>query len=489
MKSRPNILWLCTDQQRYDTIHALGNPYIDTPNLDRLCRQGVAFLHNYCQNPICTPSRASFLSGRYPSAINANWNGADNLPEHCTLITKRLADAGYTCGLAGKLHITSSWGGHEPRMDDGYQYFCYNMASGHHLDNADNPYTAWLREKGVDYHDIFVSDEKHDYGWYREDAPAELRQTAFLAEKSIDFIRAHAQDAQPWLLSVNCFDPHPPYDAPRELVEKYLARDLPDPVYDESDLVLDKKLGNFFFQSSARPLDDVLRRNKASYYGMVELIDRHYGRIIDALDELGLREDTMVIFHSDHGEMLGDHGLTHKGCRFYEGLVHVPLIISWPARFQQGAVYDGLTEQTDLAPTLAELAGVTIPEGETVGRSLVPALESRPLPPRTFVRTEYYDTLEEDPTYDGLRGDGDIVYDDAKGKGSYATMYFDGRYKLCVYHGIDFGELYDLQNDPEEHRNLWEEAGSQPLKMRLLLDSFNTSVRFSRPGQKRRGRY
>ncbi len=91
-----------------------------------------------------------------------------------------------------------------------------------------------------------------------------------------------------------------------------------------------------------------MRRNKASYYGMIELIDRHYGRIIDALDEMGLRENTIVIFNSDHGEMLGDHGLTHKGCRFYEGITHVPLIISLPGTFRQNAVYGGLVEQTDL---------------------------------------------------------------------------------------------------------------------------------------------
>ena len=159
MDKRPNILWLCTDQQRWDTIHALGNSFIDTPNLDRLCRQGVAFTNTYCQNPICTPSRASFLTGRYPSSINANINGACNLPEHCTLITKRLADAGYYCGLVGKLHITSAWNDYEPRMDDGYSYFCYNLASGHHLNSPGNPYVEWLNQKGVDWHDIFTSDE------------------------------------------------------------------------------------------------------------------------------------------------------------------------------------------------------------------------------------------------------------------------------------------------------------------------------------------
>lgn len=487
MKKRPNILWLTTDQQRFDTIHALGNAYIDTPHLDKLCREGVAFTNNYCQNPICTPSRASFLSGRYPSAINANVNGADNLPEHCTLITKRLADAGYHCGLFGKLHITSAWNDYEARMEDGYRDFHLNLGSGHHLWSDHNPYKQWLEEQGADWHDIFVTDDKRDYCWYREDAPIDLRQTAWLRDRAIQFMQAHKEDELPWLLSVNCFDPHPPYDAPKELVDKYLALNLPDPIYNENDLALDKKLSNFFFQSSAKPVTDVTRRQKASYYAMVEVVDRHYGQIIQALDELGLREDTVVIFHSDHGEMLGDHGLTHKGCRFYEGLVHVPLIISQPGRIAQGKVYEGLTEQTDIAPTIAELCGVSMPDAH--GRSLLPILEGGELPPRSFVRTEYYDTLEEDPTYDGLRSEGEVTFDDSKGKGSYASMYYDGRYKLCVYHGIEFGELYDIQNDPREEQNLWEEPAYAQIKMKLMLASFNTSVRFSRPGQTRRGRY
>ena len=105
------------------------------------------------------------------------------------------------------------------------------------------------------------------------------------------------------------------------------------------------------------------------------------------------------------------------------------------------------------------------------------------------MRTEYYDTLEEDPTYDGLRSEGEVSFDDSKGKGSYASMYFDGRYKLNVYHGQDFGELYDLTNDPQEMHNLWDDPACAAIKMKLLLDSFNTSVRYSRPGQARRGRY
>ncbi len=487
MDKRPNILWLCTDQQRWDTIHALGNPYIDTPNLDKLCSQGVAFTNAYCQNPICTPSRASFLTGRYPSSINANINGACNLPEHCTLISKRLADAGYECGLIGKLHITSAWDDYEERMDDGYSYFCYNLASGHHLRSPKNPYVKWLAEKGVDWQDIFTTDEKHDYHWYREDAPVELRQTAWLAEKAIDFMRERKDSDKPWLLSVNCYDPHPPYDAPLHLVNKYLDRKLPDPIYSDGDLELNDKLKDFFFQSAAHPVDDKARRNKASYYGMIELIDKHYGRIIDALGELGMRENTLIIYNSDHGEMLGDHGLTHKGCRFYEGLVHIPLIMSMPGSIRQGIQYEGLAEETDIVPTIAQLCGIEA--GDTHGRSLVPVLRGEPdEKPRKFVRTEYYDTLELDMCYDGLREPGEAEVGDGVDS-SYATMYFDGRYKLCVYHGSEFGELYDLKTDPEERKNLWYEKEYEGVKNALVLDSFGATVKFSRPGQSRRGRY
>ena len=488
MGKRPNILWLCTDQQRSDTIHALGNPYIDTPNLDKLCSQGVAFTRAYCQNPICTPSRASFLSDRYPSSINANMNGACNLPEHCTLIPKRLADAGYYCGLVGKLHITSAWDDYEERMDDGYSYFCYNLASGHHLRSDHNPYKDWLTEKGVDWQTLFTTDEKHDYHWYREDAPIELRQTAWLAEKAIAFMKEHKDSEQPWMLSVNCYDPHPPYDAPLELVNKYLERDLPDPIYSEADLELDKKLKRFFFQSSAQPMSDKLRRNKASYYGMIEIVDKHFGQILDALDALGLRENTLVIFTSDHGEMLGDHGLTHKGCRFYEGLVHVPLIFSMPGTIRENVRCDGITELTDIAPTIAEMCGVEMKDGH--GRSLVPILkDGEALKPRRFVRSEYYDTLEIDWCYDGLRENGDVSGEDSHVDCAYATMYFDGKYKLCVYHGTHFGELYDLENDPTEQNNLWDSPEHQQIKMSMLLDSYEASTKYSRPGQSRRGRY
>ncbi|MDD6260596.1 MAG: sulfatase-like hydrolase/transferase [Clostridiales bacterium] len=472
MPGLPNILWLCSDQQRWDTINALGNSCIDTPNLDRLCSEGTALTCAYAQNPVCTPSRASFLSGKYPSAINSNILGGTNLPEHCTLITKALADEGYCCGNIGKLHITTAWGGTERRGDDGYSEFIYSLGSGHDLENGCSAYREWLDGQGIPWQSLFTNDGKHDYYWYRDDAPVDLRQTAWCAHEAISFMERHRDE--PWMLSVNWFDPHPPYDAPKEYVEKYLSRDLPEPVFSDYDYYLGDVLKNVKHQTrTPKAPDDDVRRKKASYYGMCEIVDRHVGWILDALDRLGLRENTLVIYTSDHGEMLGDHGLCLKGCRFYDGAVRVPLIFSMPGTVRSGFVTDTLAELTDIAPTIAELCGISFTDVH--GHSLVPLLSNSPdreYSPRKFVRSEYCDSNKADtmpPTY--------------------ATMYRDERYKLVVYHTADFGELYDMKNDPQETHNLWEEESAMPLKFDLMKRSFDSSVIMSRPGQVRVARY
>ena len=159
--------------------------------------------------------------------------------------------------------------------------------------------------------------------------------------------------------------------------------------------------------------------------------------MLEAVSRTGQRDNTVVIFMSDHGEMLGDHGLTAKGCRFYEGAVRVPLIVSWPGRFRQGLVADGLVELTDLAPTLAELTGE--PLAWTNGRSLLPILTGQADPARhhDYVRCEYYDALN---MY--------LPQEPDRHTPCWATMYRDERHKLVSYHGLDYGELYDLERDP-----------------------------------------
>jgi arylsulfatase len=189
------------------------------------------------------------------------------------------------------------------------------------------------------------------------------------------------------------------------------------------------------------------------------LVDEQLGRILEALERTGQREDTVVIFSTDHGEALGDHGLTQKGCRFFDGLTRVPLIWSWPGRFARGLRSDALVELTDIVPTLLELAGLPIPEG-TQGRSLAPILAGRAPPDhhRDYVRCEYYDAANV-PDH------------------TFATMYRDRRWKLVVYHGHGLGELYGLERDPFEFDDLWDDPAHQSTVAELLRSSFDATVR------------
>ncbi len=473
MATPPNILWICTDQQRWDTIHTLGNPHIRTPTLDRLCADGVAFQRAYCQSPICTPTRASFLTGLYPSATHANRNGGAYFPanERVRLITERLAtEAGYACGLVGKLHLASPWEGEERRVNDGYGFWRYSH-SPYRRQAGKNQYHAWLRHRGADLDRLFESGNAEACGPYRPDTPPELHQTTWCAEMACGFITEQRGTNRPWLLSVNPFDPHPPFDAPASHHRRYDPASLPPPLFRPSDLENQEQLRGAFFQREPRTPGAAEQENKASYYAMIELLDEQLGRILTALEQTGQRENTVVLFMSDHGEMLGDHGLTLKGCRFYEGLTRVPLIASWPGKWRGGLRADALVGLTDLAPTLAEIAGLA--PGHAHGRSLLPLLRGAAAPEQhqDFVRCEYYDALNMH-----------APHAPEKHTPAWGTMHHDGRFKLSVYHGLEHGELYDLANDPGEFDNLWNDPAAAATRQRLLRASFDITVRCSDPG-------
>lgn len=447
----PNILWICTDQQRYDTIHALNNPHIHTPNLDRLVAEGVAFTHAFCQSPICTPSRASFLTGMYPGSVHGCMNGNDRWSENAPLVTKLLADAGYTCGLAGKLHLAGAQGRVEPRpQDDGYTVFHWSHGTHDWWPPGQHPYADWLRDQGYTLGEMLKQPEA---------IPPELHQTTWCTDRALDFIEA--QQAGPWLMSVNVFDPHPPFDPPQAYLDRYDIDAMPGPLFRESDLEAQARLAGVDFQNHPRwPEAFDAKRIQAAYYAMIELIDDNVGRLLAALERTGQRENTVIIFMSDHGETLGDHGLVAKGCRFYEGLVRVPLIFSWPGHFPAGLVSEALVELTDVAPTLLALAGVQAPQ-RMQGRSLLPILTGQADPGhhRDFVRCEYYRALSAiaQPRFEG----------------SYATMLRGDRYKLVVYHGHEVGELFDLHHDPGEFENLWDDPAHAQTKLRLMQQSFD----------------
>ena len=471
---RPNILWICSDQQRFDTIAGNGNRHINTPNLDRLAQTGTLFDRAYCQAPICTPSRASFLTGMYPSTVHACTNGNEHWDEAAPLLPAMLRDAGYVCGLSGKLHLAGAQGRVEPRpRDDGYSFFSW---SHHPQDDWDegHDYADWVREQGEDPRELYDR-----LGYF----PSDLHQTTWCTNEAMRFIeeaqideeapgrstgRAASDDHadRPWFMSVNYFDPHAPFDPPEDYRSRYSADAMPGPHYRASDLAAQAMLSGVDFQSDPRPPDEFgARKKQASYYAMIELIDHNVGRLLDFLEQRGLRDNTIVIYTSDHGESLGDHGLILKGCRFYEGLVRVPLIVSWPAGgVAKGQKRNALVELTDIAPTLLEAADDTVPE-RMVGSSLLRLLCDPDAPDhhRDTVRSEYYNTLNKD----------------APGRdftGSYGTMIREERYKLVTYHGHELGELFDLESDPWEHNNLWDDPAHVATRFRLLKTAFDQTA-------------
>ena len=456
---RPNILWYCTDQQRFDTIAALGNQYVHTDTVDGLVERGVSFTRTYCQNPICTPSRASFLTGQLPSTVRANGNGIEFMPQDYPLVTQLLANAGYDCGLVGKLHLATAEAGTEPRGRDGYRFFAYShaprddWAEGH-------AYVEWLRERGQDLTSMLNSPDN---------VPAQYQQTTWASDACIEFIDQPRNG--PWLLSVNPYYPHPPFNPPREYFERFDPESLPGPHFQDGDLEIQRRIsdaGVDFQNYPEHPDSFDGRKIQAQYYAMIELIDDQLARLLAHIEAAGQLESTLIIFTSDHGESLGDHGLVEKGCRFMEGMARVPLVMCWPGHFKQGLRSDALVQLTDIAPTLLEVAGLAIPERMN-GRSLLPILTGGADPGqfREYVRCEFRDAIQ-------------------LGDGTHASMIADKRWKLVLYHGKGgLGELYDLQADPHEHANLYYEPESAAVVSDYMIKMFDDTVKETDWGPRR----
>jgi arylsulfatase A-like enzyme len=533
LMSRPNVLWICTDQQRFDSLGCYGNEFVETPNVDRLARTGTRFSHAYAQSPVCTPSRASFLTGRYPRTTRCRQNG-QSIPESELLITRRLAEAGYNCGLAGKLHLGPAdptarkpVRHAEPRIEDGYGVFHWSHASRQPF--LGNEYRAdWLREQGLEYEATPVRGSEYVF----TSMPAEHHQTTWAVQKAIDFLEfdsdgyaldgfdedADAADAEePWLFSVNVFDPHVPFDPPAEYLEPYLDRleEIPLPNHADGERADKPAFQEGFPTASGGDVFDVEEMDpedhrliRAAYWAMIDLVDDQVGRLLDALERTGQREETLVIFMSDHGELLGDHGIYLKGPFFYEPAVRVPLVMSWPGEVEAGLVSDALVELTDLAPTLCDAAGLD-PHPGMQGDSLWPILTGRSDPDshREDVYCEYYQALERPELYGEMvqRGgnpdfhrhleepDVKPAFHDALAAERptlpYATMVRTERYKLVHVHSLETGELYDLEADPNETKNLWDDPDAQSTKLELFRRLSNRMAQTVDPLPQREGRW
>lgn len=474
-----NIVWFCADQLRFDAISGYGNKHINTPNIDRLMKTGTTFERAYCQNPICTPTRVCFLTGRYPKSARGSFNGNNVFSKDETLVTKMFRDNGYVCGLTGKLHLTamSAKDRTERRCDDGYSYFQYSPTPMDLWNPGVNNYQDWLREKGVDWHSTYKAPlmdkwpPKSDYPIPSRivGMPDEHHQTTWCVEKGIEFIeQSLAEDKdRPFCISINPFAPHPPFDPPAEFKDRIKQEDMPLPLWKEGEL--DNKpqfqRESYYNGSQNRMLvpginvtDDEKRENTREYYALIEHLDYRLGFLIDYLEEKGLRENTIIMFMSDHGECLGDHGLFWKGGLFYECNVHVPLIFSCPGLIKEGLRSSALVELGDVAPTILDLIGIPVPHYMQT-KSLANILLGKADPDyhKDAVYSEYYCSA-------------------LASNAVYATMYFDGRYKMIVHHNDPISELYDLVNDPNEFDNLWANPEYRDLAFEYYQKCFNHTI-------------
>ena len=465
-----NVLWICTDQQRYDTLGCYGNPFVKTPNLDRLAQMGVRFQNAYSQSPVCAPSRASFLTGRYPRTCGVRQNGQD-IPSGERLLPKILSEQGYTCGLSGKLHISACMQTAckviEPRIDDGYDYFRWS----HHPAGMDrggswpaNEYSLWLTRHGQTYQ----SPARADCKYVETGMPEEWSQTKWCTDCALEYMDSAHRFGIPWLFSVNFFDPHHSFNPPKEYLNRYLEMldGIPAPNYvpgelDNKPVFQRKDHEGAYNMKGSFPYDEMSPRDhkmiRAAYWAMIDLIDVQVGRMLDYLEQSGQLHDTLILFTSDHGENLGDHGMYLKGPYFYEQNVHVPLIAALPGRIPGGRVSSALVELTDLAPTILEAAGFPAEPGMQ-GKSFWKLLteEQKEDYHRDSVYAEFYNSNlnHRDPL-------------------AFLTMVYDGRYKFIKVHQKDQpmdcqGELYDLHADPAETVNQYENPVYADIKTRML---------------------
>jgi len=390
-ETRPaNILWVFSDQHRHDVMGCASHPLVETPNLDRIAAEGVRFTRVWCQSPICQPSRASVITGRYPSDLGVIGNTGGFEPSWPTVM-KCLQGAGYETATIGKTHYHESYApsGTEPFDMRDRAPFVAEFGWDHVLEEYDKylhcaehlrtPYVDYLDEHGQleAYRDqirgIFRLTPTH---WRGETSvvPPELDLTNFLADEAIGWLRGRASES-PFFLKLAFVQPHVPLVDDATWAAHYADADidLPDrtpPL--KSPEIWGKYLSVLDDHSQVQEMDDAFVRSGIRHYlGMVSLIDERLGDVMRTLEELGELERTWIVYTCDHGEMLGSHGLWAK-MNFYAPSVQVPLLIRPPGGTAP-RTEDALSELTDVTATLAAIGGVDAPIGGA-GDSLLPAL-------------------------------------------------------------------------------------------------------------------
>lgn len=469
MNERPNIILIMTDQQRFDTINALGAPWMKTPVLDRLVKEGTSFGNCYVTSPVCVGSRASLFTGMYPHATGVFTNFH---PWEPTWVPW-LADAGYHCVNIGKMHINpyDAKGGFHQRffvenkdrplfLEEHPRALYDEWDKALHARKLEKPsrYTRFSRDPDA-YRDALGA-----FAWQLDE---DMHSDMFVGEHAVWWLRER-KSTSPLFLQIGFPGPHPPYDPLPRYLDAYSSVDIPVPEPTDAELAAqppshrtlrDNMIRNNYDSVSwkEQPGREELLRIRRHYAANVTMIDDQVGEIMKTLDERGYLDNALVIFTSDHGDALGDHGHIQKWT-MYDCSVKVPLIM-WSRTMMGQRRNDSLVQLMDIAPTILEAAGVT-PPSSFEARSLWPILNGE----APQVRTEAYSELARDHIQTGAE---------------YMVMRRDAKWKIVYYLGESAGELYDMESDPEELHNLWTSCDHADLREGLVKDLLVWSVRGS----------
>lgn len=454
---KPNVIVMMTDQQKATASHLWGSPFCETPSLERMATEGVLYDNAFTPHPLCVPARVSLWTGQYPhmhgSRRNETWMAPDAL--HAFKIWKA---QGFHCGLIGKNHCFNS-------LDDlGLFDTWLEISHGGLPDVTFLKGMEWYRSReGINAaHKLrrTMTPQSPHFSWAVSDFPLEDYGTGLIAGQTVRFLEKHRED--PFALWVSFPDPHEPWVVPQKYFDMFPPDVVQLPICREGEFeegsgapernrILYQMLG-----MEGDNLDDIYGL-LAAYYGMVRFIDDGVGQILDALDNLGMRENTIVVFCADHGDFAGEHRMQCKGGAFYDALTHVPLIISWPGHIPQGASSDAMVSLVDIVPTLFTLQGLPVPPS-MAEPGLPVAIDA---PQREAAFSEYgaggppFTTadLEAMPQPFGRKTlIASLHWREAEGR---RKMVRTRRWKYVHDPmGDDIDELYDLQKDPWELVNV-----------------------------------
>ena len=454
---RPNIIFIITDQQRFDTIREAGFDHIDTPNLDRLMREGVSFDQCHVTAPSCAPSRASLFTGHYPHTTGILKN-ADTW-RHGWI--EQLRESGYHTTNIGKMH---TWP-FQTEMGFDQRYVVENkdryLEGRYFFDEWDKALRA--RGKVKQQRELYrkLPDYKQRLGAFEWQLDEDLHPDFFVGDLASWWIR-HYPVSEPMFLQIGFPGPHPPYDPIPRYAEPYLQKDLKlaplsaDDLEGQPEPYKGMRLHNTEVDHDSvvhqlDPDDEQRHRQRAYYLANVTMIDEKIGEIIDALDDTGQLENSVIVFTSDHGDCLTDHGHSQKWT-MYDTVTRVPMIVWSPQNFAGGRRVEGLCQAMDIGPTLLEMAGVEVPQ-PMAARSLLPVLNGEPDAESTCLR---------DVVFAEQARDGNFTTSD------FMTMVRTRDWKLVHFLGETCGQLFDLKADPAENVNLWDSEAHAERKRDLL---------------------